>query len=45
MTHQDYAMARQLLAEEFVGSRVRKAAHAEDARFSASVSALKRDTA
>lgn len=45
MTHEDFAAARQLLAEEFVGSRVRKAAHAEDARFQASVSALKRDSA
>jgi hypothetical protein len=43
MTFGQYARARQLLAEEFIGVKRRAVARAEDMRFQAGVSALRRD--
>ena len=42
MTWQEYALARQLLVEERIGTRVREAKAVEDAKAKASVNALRR---
>lgn len=41
MTWQDYALARQLLTEEFVGSPLREAKRTEDRQAAAVAKALK----
>ena len=41
MTWQDFALARQLLAEETLGKRIRTAQNTEDAEFEASRRALR----
>lgn len=41
MTWQEYALARQLLVEERIGTRVREAKAVEDAKHKASVKALR----
>lgn len=43
MTFEQYARARQLLAEEQIGQAHRMVARNEDAAFQASVAALRRD--
>lgn len=42
MTWPEYALARQLLSEERIGTRLREAQHIEDARFQSSSKALQR---
>ena len=42
MSWSDFMAARQLLAEERVGTRVREAAHEEDGDFAAAASVLSR---
>lgn len=42
MTWEEYSLARQLLSEERVGTRVREAKHIEDAKFKASTKKLQR---
>jgi hypothetical protein len=42
MTWHDYALARQLLVEERIGTRVREAKYIEDAQARATSSALSR---
>jgi len=42
MTWEDYSLARQLLVEKYIGTRLREAQHHEDAKFQASTRALQR---
>jgi hypothetical protein len=42
MTWQDYALARQLLVEKYIGTRVREARAVEDAKFARTGQAIKR---
>lgn len=42
MTWEEYCLARQLLVEERIGTRLREAQHHEDAKFKASTQALQR---
>lgn len=42
MSWEDYSLARQLLVEERIGTRLREAQHLEDAKFKASTRNLQR---
>lgn len=42
MSWKDYSLARQLLSEERIGTRLREAQHLDDQKFAASTRALQR---